>query len=157
MPRKLRVYLENSLISMYYQDGVPYLRDITRRFWREALPGFDVYVSDAVLDEIRATSDADLRDALERLIGDFEVLPIGEEATKLSELYLSRRRMPGGDALHLAAASIGGMDYLVTWNLSHLYKGGTQEMLPEVNTELRIPTPTIVAPDDFFAEEEQDA
>ena len=157
MPRRLRVYLENSLISMYYQDAAPFLRDITRRFWQEVLPAFDVYVSDVVLEEISAISEADLRGSLEGLIDDFEVLPVGEEETRLSGLYLARRRMPGGDALHLAVASIGEMDYLVTWNLSHLYKGGTQEMLREVNVSLRIPTPTIAAPDDFFGEEKQDA
>ena len=36
--------------------------------------------------------------------------------------------------MHLASASVGEMDFLVTWNLRHLYKRGTQEMVREVNT-----------------------
>jgi predicted nucleic acid-binding protein len=151
--RKLKLYLENSVISMYFQDDAPYLRDLTREFWRDALPHFDVYISEAVLDEIRATEERNLRTALEKLIKDFKVLEITEEVVKLSELYLSYRRLPRGDALHLASASIGEMDFLVTWNLRHLYKRGTQEMIREVNVRLRISIPTIVTPEDFFGDE----
>jgi len=153
MQRKPKLYLENSIISMYFQDDAPYLRDLTRQFWRDVLPHFDVYISEAVLDEIRATEELNLRKALEDLIKDFEVLEITEEVIKLADVYLSHRRLPRGDALHLASASIGEMDFLVTWNLRHIYKRGTQEIIREVNTRLRIPVPTIATPEDFFGEE----
>ena len=99
-------------------------------------------------------AEANLRKALENLINDFEVLEMTEEVIELADTYLSHRRLPRGDALHLASASIGEMDFLVTWNLRHIYKRGTQEMIREVNTRLRIPVPTIVTPEDFFGEEE---
>jgi len=152
--RELKLYLENSVINMYFQDDAPYLRDLTQQFWEEVLPQFAVYVSEIVLDEIRATAELNLRRELENLITDFEVLEITEDIVKLSDAYLSHRRLPRGDALHLASASIGEMDFLVTWNLRHLYKHGTQEMIREVNTRLRIPVPTIATPDDFLVEEE---
>jgi len=153
MQKKPKLYLESSVINMYFQEEAPYLRDLTRQFWRDVLPHFDVYVSEVVLDEIRATVEVKLRKALEDLIKDFEVLEITEEVIKLADVYLSHRRLPRGDALHLALASIEGMDFLVTWNLRHIYKRGTQEMIREVNTRLRIPVPTIVTPEDFFGEE----
>ena len=53
----------------------------------------------------------------------------------------------------LASASIGEMDFLATWNLRHLYKRGTQEMIREVNVSLRIPIPAIVTPEDFLGTE----
>jgi len=58
------------------------------------------------------------------------------------------------DAFHLASRSLGEMDFLVTWNLRHLYKRGTQDMVYEVNTRLRIPIPAIVTPEEFFEGEE---
>jgi len=152
--KKAKLYLESSVINMYFQDDAPYLRDLTRQFWRDILPHFDIYISEAVLDEIRAIEELNLRKALENLIKDFEVLEITEEVIKLADVYLSHRRLPRGDALHLALASIGGMDFLVTWNLRHIYKRGTQEMIREVNMRLRIPVPTIVTPEDFSGEEE---
>jgi len=138
---------------MYFEDDAPYLRDLTRQFWSDILPQFDVYISEAVLDEIRATEELNLRKALEKMIKDFKVLEITEEVIKLADVYLSHRRLPRVDALHLASASIGEMDFLVTWNLRHIYKRGTQEMIREVNTRLRVSVPTIVTPEDFFGEE----
>lgn len=152
-PRKLKLYLENSVISMYLQDDAPYLRDITRKFWAEVLPYFDIYISEPVLDEIKAIKKANFRIALENLIKGFKVLEITEDVLKLADVYLSYRRLPRMDALHIACATIGEMDFLVTWNLRHLYKRGTQEMIREVNTRLRIPIFTIVTPEDFFGEE----
>jgi len=32
---------------MYFQDDAPYLRDLTRQFWRDVLPHFDIYISGA--------------------------------------------------------------------------------------------------------------
>ncbi len=151
--RKSKLYLESSVINMYFQEEVAYLRDLTRQFWKDVLPHFDVYISEAVIDEIRATEELNLRKALENLIKDFMILEMTEEIVKLSEVYLSHRRIPRGDALHLASASVGEIDFLVTWNLRHLYKPGTQEMLREVNARLRIPVPTIATPEDFFGEE----
>ncbi|MBE0478014.1 PIN domain-containing protein [Candidatus Aerophobetes bacterium] len=153
MQKKPKLYLECSVINMYFQKEAPYLRDLTRQFWRDILPHFDVYVSEVILDEIRVTVEVNLRKALENLMKDFEVLEVTEEVIKLADMYLSHRRLPRGDALHLASASIGEMDFLVTWNLRHLYKRGTQEMIREVNARLRIPIPTIVTPEDFFGEE----
>jgi predicted nucleic acid-binding protein len=151
--KKPKIYLESSVINMYFQDDAPYLRKLTRQFWRDVLPQFDVYISEVVLDEIKATEELNLRKALENLIKDFKVLEITEEVIELADTYLSHRRLPRGDAFHLASASIEEMDFLVTWNLRHIYKRGTQEMIREVNTRLRIPVPTIVTPEDFFGEE----
>ena len=153
MRGKPKIYLESSVINMFFQDDAPYLRDLTKQFWSDALPHFDGYVSEVVLAEIRATEDVDLRKALETLVKGFKILEITEGIVKLSEIYLSHRRLPRGDVFHLASASIGEMNFLITWNLRHLYKLGTQEMIREVNAKLRIPVPTIVTPEDFFGEE----
>lgn len=153
MQKKPKLYLESSVVNMYSQEEVPYLRNLTRQFWKEVLPHFDVYISEVVLDEIKATEELNLRKVLENLIKDFKVLEITEEVIELADTYLSHRRLPRSDAFHLASASIEEMNFLVTWNLRHIYKRGTQEMIREVNTRLRIPVPTIVTPEDFFGEE----
>jgi len=49
MQKKPKLYLESSVINMYSQEEAPYLRDLTRQFWRDVLPHFDVYVSEVVL------------------------------------------------------------------------------------------------------------
>jgi hypothetical protein len=106
-----------------------------------------------VLEEIRATTKPYLRKTFETLISEFEVLRLTENTLKLSELYASYKRLPRADALHLASASMEGMHFLVTWNLRHLYKAGTQEMIREINIQLKIPIPIIVTPQDFLGEQ----
>jgi len=154
MPVRPKLYLENSVISMYFEDDAPYLRDVTGEFWKGGLPHFDIYISETVIDEIKATKSSKLRRALENLIRGYKVLKITEDVVRLADVYLSYRRLPRMDALYLASASLGEMDFLTTWNLRHLYKRGTQEMIREVNIRLRIAIPTIVTPEDFFGEVE---
>jgi len=74
MQEKTKLYLENSVISMYFQDDAPYLRDLTHQFWETKLTHFNVFISDVVFDEIRATKEFWLRDAMESLIENFEVI-----------------------------------------------------------------------------------
>lgn len=150
---KLRVYLETSVISMYFQDDAPYLRDLTRLFWNEILPDFEACVSDATFDELTAIKNPQLKQQVRNLIKDFAVLERTVEIDKITDLYLSERKLPHADAMHLAFASLGKTDYLVTWNLRHLYKQGTQEVVREINMRLRLPVPTIVTPENFFEEE----
>ena len=45
--KKAKLYLKSSVINMYFQDDAPYLRDLTRQFWRDVLPHFDIYISGA--------------------------------------------------------------------------------------------------------------
>ncbi|MGB9600715.1 MAG: hypothetical protein ACPL7I_09190 [Myxococcota bacterium] len=120
----------------------------------EVLSHFDGYISETVLSEIRATKESKLCRALENIIKEFKILEITEDVVKLADVYLKYIRIPRMDSLHLAYASIGGMNFLVTWNLRHIYKRGTQEVIREINTRLRISVPVIATPEDFFEEEE---
>ncbi len=64
MSKKPRLYLEISVINMYFKEDASYLRNLTQQFWSGILPSFDVYISEAVLDEIGATETMNLRKVL---------------------------------------------------------------------------------------------
>jgi predicted nucleic acid-binding protein len=148
--KSLKLYLENSVISMYLQDDDPYRRDLTRQFWKEVLPEFHVYISDMVIREIGGIKDNTLRRITTNLIKTFTILEETPQVIRLSDTYLSVKRMPRGDALHLAFASLGEMNVLVTWNSRHLFKPSTQEMLSEVNIHFKLHIPIILTPEKFF-------
>nr|VFK56747.1 MAG: hypothetical protein BECKTC1821F_GA0114240_101217 [Candidatus Kentron sp. TC] len=63
--------------------------------------------------------------AAERL-KSLETIPeieITEQAAIIAEKLLLEASLPGKarvDALHIAVAAIGGMDYLLTWNCTHI-------------------------------------
>lgn len=55
-----------------------------------------------------------------------------QEIARLAEVYLAKRVLPKGeirDALHIAVATVSGMDVLLSWNFRHL---------ANVNREMRV-------------------
>lgn len=123
---KAKVFLETSVIS--YLTALP-SRDIvhaahqqlTREWWEER-GRFDLYVSQAVLGEARRGNASAAARRLAAVQG-LPVLAVTEEASKLAELFLSVNALPSKaalDAIHIAVAVVHGMDYLLTWNCTHI-------------------------------------
>ena len=121
-----RVYLETTIPS--YLTARP-SRDLIRaahqhltREWWSHRERFDLYVSQIVADECRMgdPSAAALRlDA----IREFPLLEQSAEAVELARTLMTRVPLPDRaavDALHVAIAVVNGMDYLLTWNCTHI-------------------------------------
>lgn len=125
-PMRPKVYVETSVIS--YLTAWP-SRDlvkaahqqITREWW--ATRGkFDVYVSQIVLREASSGDAAAANARMESLSG-FPVLTAGPEASALAQQLLIRGSLPAKaavDALHIAISVVNGIDYLLTWNCTHI-------------------------------------
>jgi hypothetical protein len=54
------------------------------------------------------------------------------------------------DIPHFAYAVSYRMDYLVTWNCSHIANGEMIQRLLKVNAEVKRPTPLIVTPEEIL-------
>jgi hypothetical protein len=127
-------------------------QQITHEWWREAGGRFDVYISEAVLAEIRAGDP----DAAARRLGIVDGLPIlalNEDVRTLVRAYDQRLRLgerARADLPHLAFAVAYAMDYLVTWNCAHLANGEVIHRLREVNVGLQRSTPIIVTPEELL-------
>ena len=83
---------------------------------------FDVYVSEAVVAEARA---GDLQAAAQRaaILADVPRLAITPEVTKLAQVVADALRLPrhsAADAVHIATAACHGIDFLLTWNSTHI-------------------------------------
>jgi len=50
--KKLRIYLDTSVINFLFADDAPEKRDITRKFFEKQIADYDVFVSAVVMDEI---------------------------------------------------------------------------------------------------------
>ncbi len=51
------------------------------------------------------------------------MLEVTDAAQKLATLSIAKKHLPSKsfeDALHIAVATVHGMDYLVTWNFKHI-------------------------------------
>jgi hypothetical protein len=127
----------------------------TKRFWQEERDKFELFVSDYVSDEC---SLGDENAAQRRLdfIGGIEVLPKNDEIDTLAALYKKLLGIPekaDTDCYHLATCVMSGMDYLLSWNCTHL---GANSFLKvkEYNEAHHLWTPQLVTPEFFVTEKE---
>jgi hypothetical protein len=113
---------------------------------------FDVYISEAVFEEIReGDSDA----ALKRLsvVNTIPSLEITDDVKNVYKIYLKRLQIPDKalrDAIHIAIASVHSIDYLVTWNCKHIANGEIIKKLMSINNGLGLSIPVIVTPEELM-------
>ena len=124
---KRRVYIETSVIS-YLTARVS--RDlvvaghqrITQEWWSDRRADFEVFVSQVVLEEAGVGDQEAARQRLE-VLAALPLLEISEEATALAKDLIRIGPLPERaeiDALHIAIAVTNQVDYLLTWNCTHL-------------------------------------
>ena len=152
IPSYLAAHPSRDLIVAAHQQ-------ITHEGWRAARHRFDVYISEAVLAEIRA-GDPDAAARRLAIVDGLPILALNEDVRGLVHAYDQRLRLGArarADLPHVAFAVAYTMDYLVTWNCAHLANGEVIRRLQEVNGELQRSTPIIVTPEELLespAEEE---
>ena len=90
--------------------------------WEKRRSGYDLYISEFVVSEAGAGDEAMAARRLRELEGIAEI-ELGPDALQLAERLVDKGPLPENaavDALHIAAAVSGGIDYLLTWNFKHL-------------------------------------
>ena len=157
---KPRVYLETTIPS--YLTAWP-SRDlvraahqqITRDWWDRRRAEFELHISQVVLRECQA---GDATAAAERLkiLQDLPLLEQTEEATRLAQALVDRVPLPeraAVDALHVAIATVHGVDYLLTWNCTHIANATLRDPIESVCRANGYEPPAICTPDELLAEE----
>jgi hypothetical protein len=153
------VYLESSIIS--YLAGRP-SRDLitaarqqlTTAWWDGRRAGFQMYVSEVVLDEIRAGDD----DAARRrtaIVEGVPVLRLTMEAVELARVLVNEQCMPkeaATDALHVGLAAANGIDYLLTWNCKHIANALTRGRIERVLRLHGHEPPVLCTPEELMGE-----
>jgi hypothetical protein len=147
------VYIETSILG--YLTARP-SRDlvvaanieITREWWDTRRSTFQLYSSQAVVKE---TSHGDTEIASRRLeiISNLVLLDLNQSVLDLAEQFLERSSLPAKadvDAVHIAAATVHGMDYLLTWNCKHIANAQIQRKLAEISLDLGYELPILCTP-----------
>ncbi len=154
---KPTICVEPTVISYYTAFGTRDLimaahQEITREWWDSVLPGLDPYVSQVVFDEI---SRGDANAAQRRLaaIRQFNVLGMTPEIIPLANMYFGALDIPEkarNDSFHLALAVYHGMDYLVSWNCTHISSGRVRNIVSAINDEMGYATRIICRPEELM-------
>ena len=53
--KKVRIYLDTSVINFLFADDAPEKRDVTRKFFERHITRYEAFISAVVLDEINRT------------------------------------------------------------------------------------------------------
>ena len=151
---KQSTYLETSVVGAYLDNGEPFRRDLTIRWWEHELSEYRAVISPLVVRELERVAEPH-RSAYLNLIRNLEQVELAEEAAILAEGYISRgifHRKYMADALHVAVASFHKIDYLVTWNFGHLANVRRQARIRLFNTAAGFFVPMIVTPEFLVSE-----
>ncbi len=127
-------------------------QQITHEWWATAAERFDLYVSEAVLEEIRL-GDPEYAKGRLQLVARLPILAMHAEVSSLVQTYKDRLGLEGSataDVPHFAYAVAYNMDYPVTWNCAHIANGQVIKRLHKVNAEIRRETPIIVTPEELM-------
>jgi hypothetical protein len=157
---KPRVYLETTVPS--YLTAWP-SRDlvraahqqITREWWQHRRGEFELFVSQVVLRECQAGDSVAAAERLEA-IRDIPLLEQTEEATFLAQTLLRQVPLPDRaavDALHIAIAAVNGMDFLLTWNCTHIANAALRDSIESICRDGDYEPPKICTPEELLTED----
>ena len=150
------VYIETSIIGYLTTRPSRNLilvanAEVTREWWDTRRSTFNLYTSQAVLKEV-SQGDAEMASRRLEIIRDFPLLELNQFVLDLAEQFLERSNLPAKadvDAVHIAAATVHGMDYLLTWNCKHIANAQIQGKLAEISLDFGYELPILCTPMNF--------
>ena len=154
---KDKVYIDSTIPSYYFdqRESLNAFTEITKRWWAEMADDYELYLSDAVLQESNSGNYPRKNEIIE-LVSTISLLPLIPDLEQVVEFYITNYVMPRslvGDAVHLAYASYYDIQYLLTWNCNHLANANKRKHIRVINGRLGLSTPEIVTPLELFKEE----
>jgi len=123
--RKLRIYLDTSVIGYLDQHDDPELMGETHRLWNQIKDGlYEVVLSDVTIVEIDACHE-EKRDVLfDYLSGiEYTLIEVDERTLEIAGRFIDLgvlRQKSFDDCQHIAAAITSECDVIVSWNFKHI-------------------------------------
>lgn len=143
----MRLYLDTSVLSAYYDERTPERMQATREFW-DTLAQHEPLYSDLTETEL-GQATPELAEQLRSLTSGFRRITINVAMRQLASIYVDRGVVPAryfDDGLHIAAAVFGDADILVSWNFKHLVRRNTRLLVNYINAERGLKGIEILAP-----------
>jgi len=155
---KPSVYIETSVVSYLCarpskKHIVAAHQELTRAWWSRR-DGYDLFASEVVVAEASA---GDAGAAARRLaaLRDIPLLAQSAETMALARELVARGGLPSKaavDALHVAIAAFGGVDYLLTWNCPHIADAALRGRLEATCRAMGVEPPVICTPEELTEE-----
>ena len=154
---KPRLYIETTIPSYLAARPNPLIRiaanqQTTREWWDTKRNEFELFISDFVFDEAAAGDEIFAQKRL-ALIADIPSLEVTEEVDELAARFLEKGLIPPKaelDAFHVAIAAVHTMDFLLTWNCTHINNVSIIRRIERICAENGFSCPVICSPDELL-------
>ncbi|WP_242056510.1 MULTISPECIES: type II toxin-antitoxin system VapC family toxin [unclassified Nostoc] len=153
------VYIETSILG--YLTARPTRNlvlaaniEVTREWWEYRRSTFKLYISQVVLDEV-SQGDSEIAANRLEILNEVPLVELNETVRNLAAQFLTRSNLPpkaSDDAVHIAAATVHGLDYLLTWNCKHIANAQIQRKLAEISLDFGYQLPVICTPYELLGE-----
>ena len=153
---KPRVYIETSVISYLTARPSNDFRamsnqNVTLEWWELERLKFELVISEFVIAEASLGHPEAAQRRLAALAGLVE-LQATQAVKALGRELVTRNALPAVaeiDALHVAIAAVNGIEYLLTWNCTHIANAHTRPKIEATCRALGFEPPIICTPQEL--------
>ena len=155
--KKLKLYLDTSVISHIFADDTPDKKTDTIKLWNEiSNDKYDVYISTVTIGELNKCSEPRRTQMVEKLDEiDYHILEETDEVIDLANEYLNNdvlTKKSLDDCFHISYAVVYNCDVIVSWNFKHLVNFRTINKVKVVNATNQYKEISIVSPNMLIEE-----
>jgi hypothetical protein len=151
------VYIETSIVSYLVarpsRDPVMAERQRqTRDWWENRRREYRLFASELTYEEAEL-GEATMAGQRIAMLTGLALLPATPEAESLAKALVARGPLPPKartDALHISTATVGGLDYLLTWNCTHIANPRMYPTIRRICRERGYTPPVLCTPDDLL-------
>ena len=151
------VYIETSIVSYLTarpsRDVVTLARqELTREWWETRRHRHDLFTSEVVIGEAGEGDDEAAQRRLDALQG-LEELEATSQAEDLATALLEEGPLPqkaAVDALHIAISAIEEIEYLLTWNCTHIANAAMRKPIEDVCRTREVEAPIMCTPEELM-------
>ena len=150
---KEKVYIETSVISYLCSRPSRDLiaaanQEVTREWWEKERPRYDCFVSELVVKEA-AGGDSDAATKRQAVIAQLNEIEVDSTVADVASELLLQTGFPhkvADDLTHIAIAAVYGMNFLLTWNCTHIANPHWLPKVTAVLAELGYDAPEVCTP-----------
>ncbi|MGA2061295.1 MAG: type II toxin-antitoxin system VapC family toxin [Thermoguttaceae bacterium] len=127
-------------------------QQITQEWWNTRSGDFELYISQFVLDEIALGDPLQAKKRINEVKG-IPLLGITDEVSILADDLIKSGVIPkkaATDSAHIALAAVHGMDFLLTWNCTHIANAAIIRKIEKICQESRYTCPVICTPEELL-------
>ena len=136
--KKPKIYVETTLFNYYFDKDRDILHTNTVELFKQIAAGkYEAYTSDVVIKELGKAPEPK-RTMMLDLIPEYglTVLKPNDVAERLADIYIAEGIIPPtyrDDSLHIAIATVTGLDIIFSLNFRHIVKGRTIAETGKIN------------------------